>query len=257
MNYKVLVPRGVAIKFIPDYIEDYVTRVDYSSLNVLEYLDLNLVVIYDQHLWPMGIRTWCWARVLDQLLSRPDQSKAVILLFHEAGIYFPEAARAANTKEANHYEAVTTFADLFVEAGKGLVRCIFLSQLETEIKHTIRDKTGWKIFKKGMPGKKQHRLIRKIAPYQARNEFISSHYGLFLADNTSFKFIENKSKWLMTPPPRLIDFDNPPPSDSDGKKAFINPYNQKNGRTYWDNRDKSGKFATVPNSQDKQEVYAK
>ena len=129
-----------------------------------------------------------------------------------------------------------------------MVRCLFISQIQTELKHTIRGKTGWRIFKKGAVSRREHGLVKKISPFQARNEFISSNYGLFLADNTSKMFIENRNRWLMIPPSHLIDQGESPGTGS-VEIPSKGDYIIKNGTVHYNTRDSSGKYVSIGETQ--------
>lgn len=203
----VLVPNNVEVQYFPskEKVQQLGTwyEVDYSDLNVLHYLDDDhrLVVIYDQHL-RLASRTKLWAHVVTQLLNRDPgmlDQKAVGLLFHEAGILFPQNA------VGQQWLAVDEFSERFVECRKGLVRNMMVSQIDTEIESTIRGKCMYGIIRKSTLNKSWPKLVRKVAPFTALNQYqLVLGKGLYLLDNQVGAFYEKKSIFKMVPM-HLID----------------------------------------------------
>ena len=143
---KIIVPKNNNIFYHGkglNAMKDEMIPLDYKKLDVMDLIgeDTNMLVIYDAHL-PIGERAWLWTNVVDQLLNRHTHiNKAIALLFNEAGVLFPENA------SGDHGKACDKFSEIIVDTRKGLVRPIFVSQLQSEVKSTIRKKAMIKIFR--------------------------------------------------------------------------------------------------------------
>lgn len=174
---------------------------DYTKLNVFDYLDEDhrLLVIYDQHL-RLASRTALWANILTQLLNRITMvNTAIGMLFHEAGILFPQNAIG------QQWRAVDEFSERFVECRKGLVRIMLVSQIDTEIESTIRGKAMYAFIRKATLNKSWPPLVRSIVPFTPLNEYqLVVGKGLYLLDNEIELFYEKKLKMKMIPM-QLID----------------------------------------------------
>lgn len=204
-EFNVIVPKTPDIFYYPD--KETITRkgewhdIDYNKLDVFNYLDEDnrLLVIYDQHL-RLASRCALWVNVLTQLLNRQVLvNKAVGMLFHEAGILFPQNAIG------NQWRAVDEFSERFVECRKGLVRIMLVSQIDTEIESTIRGKAMYAFIRKATLNKSWPQLLRKVAPYTPINEYqLVLGKGLYLLDNEIGMFYENK-KIIKMVPSQLIE----------------------------------------------------
>lgn len=188
-----IVPKGMDLHYHPDKktvqrYGDWIEE-DYATLDIFEHLteDKRLLVVYDQHL-RLASRCALWVNILEQLVNRIKfVETAVGLLFHEAGILFPQSAIG------KHWKHVNKFSELFVETRKGLVRTILVSQIETEIESTIRGKCLYACIRKAFLSKSWAKLVRKVTPFTALNEYqLVLGRGLYQLDNTIKAFYEKK-----------------------------------------------------------------
>lgn len=212
-KFNVIVPKGLDIFYFPDketiqHKGEWIER-DYNNLDVFDYLDQDnrLLVIYDQHL-RLPSRCALWVKVLTQLLNRQTFiNDAIGLLFHEAGILFPQNAIG------DQWRAVDEFSERFVECRKGLVRVMLVSQIDTEIESTIRGKAMYGFVRKSTLNKSWPKLVRSVAPFTPINEYqLVLGKGLYLLDNEIDMFYEKKLIMKMIPS-QLIDQKKP---DTDG-----------------------------------------
>ena len=170
--------------------------VDFEDLDIFQFLDeeKRMLVVYDQHL-SMANRVYLWVNIFQQLLDRTEYlDTAFGLFFHEAGIYFDEFA------EGEHWKAIRLFSSLFVEHRKALVRPVFLSQLESEVKSTIRKKCPFHIIRKSFLSKSYAKSLRKAAPFTAIHQYHFVYGGIYIKSNVTNKFWENKEIYKMIPP---------------------------------------------------------
>ena len=175
--------------------------VDYETFNINEYIkeDLTSTVfaIYDQHFQGKFLykRAELWKRITKQLLERVELlDVAITTLFNEAGILFQEGASGKHWKEINEY------SEIVVENRKGLVRPIYLSQLETEMVHTIRKKMLWKCYRLGTTSAKGVPLaVQRAAPFQSRSAYILMYGNLFSIGNQVPKLSELSETWKIIP----------------------------------------------------------
>lgn len=194
---RILVPKDIDIHYHNFKPNGWFHEVDYSELNIFDYLDKDhkLLVIYDQHL-PLSERAKLWTHYAEQLLNRDIFLETAIgLLFHEAGIYFPEFA------SGDQWRAIKKFSELFVEFRKGLVRTQLVSQLDTEIESTIRKKCMYACIRKtklSRSGGWPKALVKKT-PFTALNEYHWVFGGLYNRNNTITKFFEKKTIFKMIP----------------------------------------------------------
>ncbi len=230
-NVKVLIPKTKELEligYVPEWLEDkeYIISTDYQKLDIFKYLetDPTVLAIYDA-CFGIADRAQLWVYVLRQLLNRNKFiDHAIALLFHEAGIYWPENARG------EHWGAVEDFANLFVDCRKGLVRPILESQLQTEIYHLIRMKCMAAVHRKGFPSRRLPDPLQKVIPYTALNEFHFQYGGLYVRKNIIDKFQEKKILYKMVPR-RYIDGDSLPHSSSE-KNVRTNKECQICGHTW-------------------------
>ena len=202
----IIIPLGVEIYYHGDLLNKWklnnnndirFVELDYSKLNIMDYLPedgkVRMVVVYDAH-YKINLRSWLWVNISNQLLSRVTHLNSCIgILFNEAGVLFPQNA------QGDHWKAVAEFATAIVDARKGLLRLIYVSQIQTEIMDTVRKKCLFKVFRKGWVAKDEPKAIRKAAPFTARNEYHLSCGGLYCKSNTIDKFIEEKAIQKMIP----------------------------------------------------------
>ena len=202
-NIKLIVPENTDIKYFGKGLQKWKKKaipINYDELEVMDLLgdDTTILVIYDAHL-PIGDRAWLWVKVVDQLLNRYEHiDKAIGILFNEAGVLFPESA------SGDHWKAVDKFAEIIVDTRKGLVRPIFISQLQSEVRSTIRKKAMFKLFRKGWAGRTEPKPLRKHVPFLLRNEYDLSVGGLYVRENKVNVFQEIKEIYKMIPP-RLLN----------------------------------------------------
>lgn len=198
---RILIPKDVDIFYHNFKRNGWFHEVDYNELNIFDYLDKDhkLLVIFDQHL-PLSERAKLWTNYAEQLLNRDTFLEVAIgLLFHEAGIYFPEFG------SGDQWRAIKKFSELFVEFRKGLVRTILVSQLDTEIESTIRKKCMYACIRKtklSRSGGWPKALVKKT-PFTALNEYHWVFGGLYNRNNTITKFFEKKNIFKMIPRPSM------------------------------------------------------
>jgi hypothetical protein len=178
-----ILPEDVEFHF-HNFDESQVIRVDYSDLNVEKYLkgkQSTVVAIYDNHYRGNQLyqRTGLWVKIAQQLLDRTYLlDDAIGMLFHEAGIYFPQMPID------KHWKAVRDFSELFVDFRKRLLRAIFISQMDKEIINTVRGKCLWRIYRKGfvsMIGNPEP--IYNTTPFLGLNQYHFLFGGLYTMDN--------------------------------------------------------------------------
>ncbi len=204
-DVQVLIPEeDDLIFYYPEWLEkrDYFTKVNYNDIDIAEYLEdkakPQILAIYDAH-YTIAPRAFLWVDVFKQLLNRIfDLDSAITLLFHEAGIYWSEMA------QGDHWKAVDLFSQFFVDARKGLVRPILVSQLETEVSYTIRNKCMWRIHRKGLGTHNQAEPLRKVIPFTALDEYHLQFGGIYVRYNIADLFAEKKEIYKMIPR-RYID----------------------------------------------------
>lgn len=199
---KILIPENVDIHYHNFKQNGWFEETNYDKLDILTYLDekTRLLVIYDQHI-PVPERSLLWVKVLEQLINRIEYlDLAMGLLFHEAGILFPEYA------SGNQWRAVKKFSELFVETRKGLVRTLLISQLDTEIESTIRKKCLYACIRKAKLSRSVGwpKPLIKAAPFTKLNEYHWCWGGLYNRKNTITKFQEKKNIFKMIPRVSII-----------------------------------------------------
>jgi hypothetical protein len=244
----VLVPDGVDIHYEGVRKNHWFVDINYNDIDIFEFLTEQspILVIYDSHLRLLtGERTNLWVNIFEQALNRRKYTdRAVEFLFHEAGILFPESARD------KQWKAVQDFSELFVEAGKGLIRTILVSQLLTEVESTIRNKCMYNVFRQAYVGHKAGfpPPLVKVLPFTPINEYhICKGRGIYKRGNTTKLFYENKSIWKMIPPSSIYRGGTPIGSVEVSDKSQLSI---KNGKVYYTPRDNSGKFTgNVPISE--------
>jgi len=257
-NIKVLIPPSeeVGIDCTPQELLDYkkdnpFEEVDYSKLNVIDYFpegcETRLLVVYDAHL-KVSDRAILWTRIANQLLNRTTNINIAIgILFNEAGVLFPQNAAG------KHWKAVEEMAEAIVDSRKGLVRLIFISQLQTEIKDTIRKKAMFKMFRKGWAGRSEPIPLQKAAPFTARDRFHLSIGGLYVKNSKIELFTEIIKVYKMIPM-CLIDLGEAPHGDSQKKSGLKTRKFERNGKKDSRRVDSLGRFTAegkIPSENDK------
>ena len=220
---KVIVPSSemVELKYHPEKIEDYKIFIKLDSYeNIVEEVNKVLkedtptvLAIYDACFKPAD-RAALWVILVENLINRFYHiDKAIGILFHESGNYWPEMARS------NHWKAVDDFCSLFVDCRKGLVRPIIISQLDAEVETRIRGKCMVKVHRKGWGSRKLPTPLKESIPFTAINEYQYQYGGLYVRYNTIDLFKEKKIIYKIIPC-RYIDGVSLPNGDS---KKKLNP----------------------------------
>lgn len=205
----ILMPEDIEFHF-HNFDKSKVKRIDYEDLSIEKYLrdqDSTLIAIYDNHYRGNQLfeRTNLWVKIAQQLLDRTySLDNAIGILFHEAGIYFPQMPID------KHWKAVRDFSELFVDFRKRLLRGIFISQLDKEILNTIRGKCLWRIYRKGFVSKEGNpKPIYKSTPFLGLNQYHFLHGGLYTMDNEIGRMPEyNLNKRVIPITPMVQEEDN-------------------------------------------------
>ncbi len=174
--------------------------VDLNKFKITDYLtnetEKTVFAIYDnhfqgQHLWR---RAELWKNITKQLLERTVLlNQSITTLFNEGGILWQEGA------SGNHWKLINEYSEIIVECRKGLVRVMILSQLETEIMHTIRKKLLWKCYRLGTTSKMVPIPVRKATPFQSRSGYILMYGGMYSIGNQTPKLSELSEIWKIIP----------------------------------------------------------
>lgn len=208
---KVIIPseKMVELVSVPEDLLDkcyFIRKDDYKELDIIGLLDDDIptvLAIYDA-CFSIADRSRLWVHVLEKLLNRTKfLDRAITLLFHEAGVYWPQMPLT------NHWQYVDKFSSLFVDCRKGLVRPILVSQLPSEIHNTIREKCMVRIHRKGFGSMKLPEPLRRVIPYTALNQYQLQYGGLYVRHNIVQYFKEKKIVYKIIPC-RYIDGDSLP-----------------------------------------------
>ena len=214
-NYKypihLMIPEAAknSIAYINFSLDD-LAKDEYFSYSYFNHLDFRIIdhlepgkilVLYDGA-FDLASKGWFWANIFHQLVLRTKLVDHVItFLDNESGNLLPEIALSESERAKSHWKAVNHMCELFVYFRKGLIRPIFISQLEAEINHRIREKCHYKIHKKGVASKQYPRQIQEAAPRQRVDQYIISvGKELYTRHNVSEKFKETKEVWKMVLP---------------------------------------------------------
>ena len=217
---KVIIPskKMVELTTVPEDLLEanyFIPLDDYKQLDVIKYLDDDkptVLAVYDA-CFSIVDRSRLWVEILTQLSNRTKfLDNAITVLFHEAGIYWPEMARG------DHWKYVDDFSNLFVDCRKGLVRPILVSQLENEVESTIRGKCMVRIHRKGVGSIRLPEPLRRVIPYTALNEYHYQYGGLYVRRNLVEYFKEKKILYKIIPH-RYIDGDSLPTHHLEKKSA--------------------------------------
>lgn len=204
-DFKILVPHDYKISgyLIPPEISAKTVKTDFSKIKIADYLEDKeqfLLVIYDNHYRDLEFpkRIAIWNEIAKQLNDRTFQVEIPIgLTFDEAGVYFPQLSLA------DHFIEVYRFSMLTVDFRKNNVRFIGISQLDTEIVNTIREKQYWTILRKGIYSKRVPLKVRKGTPFYALDQYAILEGGVYTRDNRVKKMPETDSIMKMIPQEQL------------------------------------------------------
>lgn len=244
IDIKVLVPTGVHIDTIhlpKKFNEDTWIRVNYDELKIIDYMEPGkLVVVYDRCFNRVD-RVRLWTELMKQLSGRLTYHDVpVVYLDHEAGVTFPEM------RSGKLWQAVEDFVTLFVDFRKALIRCIFLSQIESELHRGLGSKTLWKIFRLSRPSKGSVGCeVRKYIRRTRRDTYHIFFGGIYEPFKSNPKIKEKKYIWKMIPRD-IITYGESPTGTVEVPAA--GDYIIKNGRRHHNTRDTSGKFVAVGGS---------
>ena len=188
------------LTYLPEELKGrhYFKEVDtYTGLDIMSYLEgkekPQVLAIYDA-CFMISARAALWVEILKQVINRITfLDKAIVMLFHEAGNYWPQMARTP------HWDAVDDFAELIVDCRKGLVRPILISQLDNEVEHRIRAKCMVRIMRKGWGSDKLPKPLKKAIPFTALDEYHIQYGGLYVRDNKVGLFKEKKIIYKIIP----------------------------------------------------------
>lgn len=202
---KVIIPseKMCELTSVPDELTErfyFIPLDDYKDLDIIKIIKHKnpdnkptVLAIYDA-CFRIQNRARLWVHILEQLLNRTTfLDQAITMLFHEAGIYWPQMPLQG------HWKYVDEFSSLFVDCRKGLVRPILVSQLDNEVHHTIRDKCMVRIHRKGFGSKKLPEPLRRVIPYTALNEYQIQYGGLYVRHNLVAYFKEKKILFKIIP----------------------------------------------------------
>jgi hypothetical protein len=192
---RILVPEGVNIHYHKLRKDGLFTDVNLEDLDIFKFIDKKhrMLVIFDQHL-PLAQRVFFWGNIFEQLLNRiVFVDIPFILFFHEAGVYFDEGA------EGDQWKAIRDFSSIFVEGRKALIRPVLLSQLESEIKSTIRKKCTFQIIRKSFLSRNYPPKLRKAAPFTPLHKYHLVYGGIYIRNNETNKYYENPTVYKMIP----------------------------------------------------------
>lgn len=212
-----IVPQGELIEytnFPEDITKKYGISFERLELNYRDFRIMDIIsenarsevfVIYDQHYRTiiqnndeiidlLYQRSLLWAKINTQLNDRITHlDKAIVTPFHEAMVYWDQYS------SDEQWKAIKTYAKSLVDNRKGLTRPIFLSQEETEVESTVRNKCVWKFYRKGSTKKDSHPHLKKVVPWTARHKYQMVYGGLHVAHNTIDPIKEIHNVWKMIP----------------------------------------------------------
>lgn len=198
---KVLVPENAEIEKI-NFSDSKFHQVEeilipFPPKNINQYIEpYTIVVVYDR-CYTNYDRTRLWYEIFKQVNLRIINHDKVICFFdHEAGVRFPQTA----SKDGEQWKNVEEIANLFVDFRKGLIRCIFLTQLENELYYKIKNKCIWKIVRMAVPSKfSVTKAIRKYALSMRRDMFHIFYGGYYVPLNWNKNIKEIKLIMKMIP----------------------------------------------------------
>lgn len=216
-NITILIPKdaNIVCKDIPAEIEKTFQFVDFSQLQITDYLQPHEIVVCYDNCYDLASRAWFWIEMFEQCLERTEDhlyNIPIAHMDHEAGVIWPEIAQSDRgiKKGLNHWKAVARLCELFVEFRKALIRPIFLSQLEGEIKWQLRLKCMWQIYRQGRASDQAPKPVKKSTVFQRIDQFIVVvGGGLYSRENTIPEFKEIETVWRMIPRRPYLKYKSP------------------------------------------------
>jgi predicted Zn-ribbon and HTH transcriptional regulator len=208
LTMEVLIPGWQYIKTVnvPDEAllnaqDCYINTVDYPIVNIMKFMEPRKIVVVCDFMYDLKDKGWTWVNIFEQLINRTEYINIPITyLDHEAGITLPEIALSDTKKSRSHWMAVNRICELFVDFRKGLIRPIFISQLEPEIKHQIREKCIFRVHKQGIISRRNPEKMQKRAPRLPLNYYILSvARELYNPNCIVDKLEETNEVWKMIP----------------------------------------------------------
>ena len=175
--------------------------VKYPIVNIMEFMNEGTIVVVCDFMLDLKDKGWLWVGIFEQLINRVKNiDMPITYLDHEAGIMLPEIALSDTKKSRSHWMAVNRMCELYVDFRKALIRPIFVSQLEHEIKHQIREKCIFRIHRQGIVSHRNPENIQKRAPKLPLNHYIITiGRELYNPNCTVRKFKETTDIWKMVP----------------------------------------------------------
>jgi len=218
IDIKVLVPEGAEITHLnmPKKFQEWEV-IDYDTMDIMDYLEPGkLLVVYDRCFSRVD-RARLWTDLMKRTSGRIKYHDIpVCYVDHEAGITFPEK------RSGKLWLAVEEFVTLFVDFRKALIRCIFLSQIESELHNELRNKMLWKIYRLSMPSKSSiGKAVRKFVRRTRRDTYHIFFGGIYEPFRSSPKIKEKKTIWKMIPYD-IINYKTGEGDSSNQKYAEIN-----------------------------------
>lgn len=214
-----LKPEDTEIVRVPQHIQESFVRVNFQTLDFTSKLKPHrLLVVYDT-CYDIASQIWLWVKIFDQLVNRklPYCDNPITYLNHEAGVLFPEIALSETKLAQNQWLGVNTFCEQFVFFRKALIRPILVSQIESELKHQLRLKCMWQIYRQGRAGRGSPEQIRVSSTRLRLDQFsVVVGGGLYSKWNTADKCKEIKAIWKMIPQSKLL-YQQP---EHNGKKTI-------------------------------------
>lgn len=254
IDIKVLVPNDANIETIhltKKFDKETWIRVDYDNLEIIDYMEPGkLTVVYDR-CFSIVDRTRLWTDLMKQLSGRLKYHDIpVCYLDHEAGITFPEM------RSGKLWQAVEDFVTLFVDFRKGLIRCIFLSQIESELHRGIREKMLWKIFRLSRPSKSSvGKDIRKYTRRTRRDTYHIFFGGIYEPFKSNPNIKEKKFIWKMISRDIINYRDSPTNNNSESLEIITIKRKGKDYKVVYDQTNK--KFFQWLGAGQTQEVLSK
>lgn len=202
-DYIVLIPEELEGNIeLLNVDKSHLDYIDYSELDIKNHLLMKdesektnfMLVIYDAHFQGSEFyrKIVLWNKIAKQLIRRTYLLYTpIILLFHEAGVYFPQISIG------KHFEEIYNFSQYLVDFRKSKIRAILISQLDSEIVNTIWYKNYWSIYRKGRYSKRVPSDIRDQTPFYGITKYCISHGNLYTPNNIVKKYNECSDMWKM------------------------------------------------------------
>jgi hypothetical protein len=202
-----LSPQDTEIVRVPQDIQESFVRVNFQTLDFTSTLKPHRVVVVYDACYDIASQAWLWVKIFDQMVNRklPYCDNPLTYLNHEAGVLFPEIALSETKLALNQWLAVNTFCEQFVFFRKALIRPILVSQIESEMKHQIRLKCMWQVYRQGRAGRGSPDDIKMAATRLRLDQFsVVVGGGLYSKWNKADKFREISTIWKMIPQRRHL-----------------------------------------------------